>query len=448
MRPFQAAVEAGVLSAMCSYNRLTTPSTGETSYSCQHHESLTVDLKGRLGFEGWVMSDWTGTKSTVQAAMAGLDQEMPAGFFFGAALKRAVDSGEVDEAIIDDKVLRILSAMLTIGLFDNSSEFGDITQNVTSDDHRELCAELSAAATVLAKNDGQALPLVLDGPTAVKSILVVGDAAHAVPITGGAGSGQVIPSRVVTPLEGVKARVADAAAVSYLPTPAAGDDDAVAALSSAVAAADAVLVFVGITSGEGSDRDTLALAAGDDTMVALVTAAQPAMSAVVVACPGAVLTPWADGVDALLYNFMPGQEVGLAIASVLFGDVNPSARLPVTMPMKDNEVEFTKAQYPGTGLVLTANYTEGLLIGHRWYDANGVEPQVCSSKGSGVRIGCTRSSCRQGSTLIVILTNLFSCLIPSPDHDSSLLGTASPTLPSNTHRPARPHAMTPPARPP
>jgi beta-glucosidase len=376
MPPFQAAVEAGVLSAMCSYNRITTPSTGETSYSCQHHESLTVDLKGRLGFEGWVMSDWTGTKSTVQAAMAGLDQEMPAGFFFGEALKHAVNSGEVDEAIINDKVLRVLSAMITIGLFDNSTKFGDITQNVTNDEHRELCAELSAAATVLAKNDGQALPLVLDGPKAVKSILIVGDAAHDVPITGGAGSGQVVPSRVVTPLEGVQARAADAAAVSYLPTPALDDDDAAAVLSAAAAVADAVLVFVGITSGEGSDRDTLALAAEDDAMVALVTAAQPTVSAVVVACPGAVLTPWADDVDALLYNFMPGQEVGRAIASVLFGDVNPSARLPVTMPTTDNEVEFTTEQYPGMGLILTANYTENLLIGYRWYDANGVEPQV------------------------------------------------------------------------
>jgi len=372
MPPFQAAIESGVLSAMCSYNRLTTPATGETAYACQHHESLTVDLKGRLGFEGWVMSDWTGTKSTVQAATAGLDQEMPAGLFFGAALKRAVVNGEVDEAIVDDKVLRILSAMFTIGLFDNTTDFGDVTNNVTCDEHRALAQELSAAATVLAKNDGQALPFK---PDAMNNILVVGDAAHNAPVTGGAGSGQVVPSRVVTPFEGVRARVGDTAVVSYLPTPAPGDDAAAAALTAAAAAADATLVFVGITSGEGSDRETLALAAAEDAMVELVAAANPAVSVVVVACPGAVLTPWAASVDAVLYNFMPGQEVGGAIASVLFGDVNPSARLPVTMPNEDNEIEFTQEQYPGTGLILTANYTEQLLIGHRWYDANSKIPQ-------------------------------------------------------------------------
>ena len=144
-------------------------------------------------------------------------------------------------------------------------------------------------------------------------------------------------------------------------------------------AADTAIVFVATTSAEGSDRGTLALKDNGDALVAAVVKANP-RTVVVVSGPGAVLMPWADDVEAVLINFMPGQEGGNAIVRVLFGDVDPSGKLPITIPNRDNEVEFTQAQYPG---VFTdpddpsqqeATYSERLEVGYRWYDAHGKSP--------------------------------------------------------------------------
>ena len=144
-------------------------------------------------------------------------------------------------------------------------------------------------------------------------------------------------------------------------------------------AADTAIVFVATPSAEGSDRGTLALKDNGDALVAAVVKANP-RTVVVVSGPGAVLMPWADDVAAVLLNFMPGQEGGNAIVRVLFGDVSPSGKLPITIPNRDNEVEFTQAQYPG---VFTdpddpsqqkATYSERLEVGYRWYDAHGKSP--------------------------------------------------------------------------
>ena len=111
-------------------------------------------------------------------------------------------------------------------------------------------------------------------------------------------------------------------------------------------------------------------------MVSAIAAAQP-NTVVVMSVPGAVLTPWADEVPAIVTNFMPGQAAGSAIADILFGKVNPSARLPLTFPNTDNDQNMSPAQYPGLPdpeAPLYANYTEGLFVGYRYYDKHGIEP--------------------------------------------------------------------------
>ncbi len=124
------------------------------------------------------------------------------------------------------------------------------------------------------------------------------------------------------------------------------------------------VVVVATTSSEGSDRENLSLGNGQDELVTTVLAVNP-RTIVSVRSPGAVLMPWAAQVPAVLLSWLPGQEAGNALADVLFGAVNPSARSPVTMPNKDNEVGFTKAEYPGVGEPPQAEYLEGLLIGYR-----------------------------------------------------------------------------------
>jgi len=134
--------------------------------------------------------------------------------------------------------------------------------------------------------------------------------------------------------------------------------------------ADAVLVFVGTLSQEGSDRDSLSM--DSDDLVATLAKAAGSKLAVIASVPGAVLMPWSRDVAAVLTNFMPGQQAGNAIADVLFGRVNPSGKLPLTFPNKENEVGFTEAQWPGLPAddPAYAYYSEKLLVGYRHYDAH------------------------------------------------------------------------------
>jgi beta-glucosidase len=148
-----------------------------------------------------------------------------------------------------------------------------------------------------------------------------------------------------------------------------------ALLAEAVAAArgaDAAIVFVDDVTTEGSDRATLALPGDQDRLIAAVAAANP-RTIVVLHTGGPVLMPWIDDVEAVLAAWYPGQESGDAIAAVLFGDVNPSGRLPITFPASDEQGPGqTRASFPGDGT--SVRYEEGLLVGYRWYDAKEEEP--------------------------------------------------------------------------
>lgn len=447
-RPFAAAVDAGVGSAMCSYNRI------NNTYACENEFTLNL-LKSDLGFRGWVMSDWGATHSTVQAAMAGLDQQMPDDSYFGAALAAAVASGSVPSSRIDDMVMRMLTPMAALGLLDNPPT-GNLNANASSLNHDVLARTLAERSITLLKNDGNLLPL---NAKSLKSIGVFGDETTVV----GGGSGGVVLPYVVTPIAGiatylnasqpvrpvncsfvkdvdfyqpgnpcVDATSADDCcaqctaqtscnAFTFTPgtmcsggsgtggacwikpnnagqTPHSGFVSGTCAavppyvgpvnltyndgtdLASAVALAksvDVAVVVVATTSHEGADRGNLSLPWWQDDLVAAVVAANP-RTVVVARCPGACLMPWANAVPAILFQLMPGQEAGSALANALFGTVNPSGKLPVSFPnnMSDTWL-LSPAQYPGTQRSnpwLEADYTENLLIGYRWYDAQNTNP--------------------------------------------------------------------------
>ncbi len=192
-QPFEGAVESNVGSFMCSYNKV------NSMWSCENPDTLKGDLKGSLGFEGWVMSDWGATHSL--SINAGLDQEMPGRTYFGpSAMQKALDDGTVDMAAIDDSVLRILTPMYEMGIMDRSDDF-DLDNDVTSDAHTALATDLSAASHVLLKNEDGALPIKVDGDKQVK-IALIGTMARE-PIVGGGGSGSVYPKKVDTPYSGL-----------------------------------------------------------------------------------------------------------------------------------------------------------------------------------------------------------------------------------------------------
>jgi beta-glucosidase len=325
--------------SQCSYNKI------YGVWSCENPTTLRDDLKKSLNFTGFVMSDWGGTHST--SIREGLDIEMPAGDFMGDTLLQLVTNGTIDVSFVDDSIMRILVPMFQFGLFDNYRPDPSLTctNNVTSVEHNDLARTLSAASTILLKNDAPLnatsplLPLNLNDPS-LTSIAVIGLADVNNAITHGGGSGAVDPSRVVSPLAGILAHVNGRVKVLY-------DDGTNLNRASALAASCSVaIVFVGASNGrEGHDRTTLAVDFLLDDLVEHVSSHQPRV-VVVVSAPGAVLVPWRNHVPALVLNLLGGQEVGSAIADVLFGQVNPSARLPITLPLTDNDQQFSISQFP------------------------------------------------------------------------------------------------------
>jgi beta-glucosidase len=203
---FKAAVQQGAAGAvMCAYNQV----NGE--YSCQNGDLLAAALKAAWGFDGFVVSDWfLATKDTVQAANAGLDMEMPLGTHFGDALKQAIADGQVPMSRLDDMVRRILAAEIRVGLFDHPVASPPLA-DVSTAAHRQLAAQIAERGSVLLKNDGGVLPF----GGRVHSVAVIGyDAGDHFQFTEG-GSGAVLPSDLVSPLQGITARAGPAVKVTY-----------------------------------------------------------------------------------------------------------------------------------------------------------------------------------------------------------------------------------------
>jgi beta-glucosidase len=190
--PFEAAVNAGVGSVMCSYNKI------NDLWSCENPTTLQHDLKDTLGFQGFVMSDWGATHSA--SMNAGLDQEMPGRRHMDGELAALVKSGNVSMAKVNDSTLRILTPMFQMNLFD-INQTGSLTNNVTSAAHNKVARDLAVKSTVLLKNDNALLPLDATKPCKVG---IFGSTAMAPNVHGG-GSGQVVPYYTSAPLDAIKA---------------------------------------------------------------------------------------------------------------------------------------------------------------------------------------------------------------------------------------------------
>jgi beta-glucosidase len=352
--PFQTAVSGGVGTFMCAYIKT------NGVYSCENPHVLGDLLKKQLDFGGWVMSDWGGTHSTAASASAGLDQEMPDDRYYGRALEKAVTDGQVSMATLDEHVRRILVTMFRHGLFDRQQP-GNWDSNVRSPEHDAFSRRVAEQGTVLLKNDGNILPL-----SRASSITVIGADGGDKPQIEGTGSSGVVAPYVVSPLEGIRRRAGRGSRVTY-----ADGKDLASAASLAKSAAVAI-VFVSTNEGEGHDRPNLRLPGNQDELVSTVAAANP-RTIVVLNTGGPVLMPWVESVRGVIEAWYPGQEDGNAIAAILFGDVNPAGKLPLTFPRTADKIPTsTPQQWPGVNG--KSVYSEKLNVGYRWYDANGNEP--------------------------------------------------------------------------
>jgi beta-glucosidase len=455
------------------------PSPPPSSWACENNATLTADLKTRFGFNGWVMSDWGATHSTIPSALNGLDQQMPDDSYFGAALATAVANGQVPESRIDDMVMRMLTPMYALGVFANNpaqDPTRNLGANATSDAHNALARELAEQSITLLKNTNKLLPA---NPSTIKSVVILGDdtTVHS------AGSGGVSVPYVVTPFMGIytllngpytpPSRPANCTfynntdfyqpsnpcvnaasaqdccakcsadfscnAFAYVdgatcatppvlrprggakplaspasaaggacwkkpdttgnktspgivggtcvpippPTPPPGAVNVTAytgqnttTAAALAAGADLVVVNVATTSSEGSDRADLSLPQWQNDLVYAALAANNNV-VVVARCPGACFMPWKADAPAILFQLMPGQESGNALAAAIFGAVNPSGKLPVSFPEDMDQTwlgsPVNPEQFPGVDHGLgfpEATFSEGLFVGYRWYDAH------------------------------------------------------------------------------
>ena len=372
--------DSKVQSVMCSYNLV------NDVYACENSYLLNTVLKEDWGFPGFVMSDWDATHSTVKAAQNGLDQEQPEDIYFGSSLKQAIANGQVSQSRLDNMVHRILRAMFASGLFDHPAAIHPI--NAVAD--AALAQEIEEQGAVLLKNTGV---LPLDG-TKLASIAVIGSHADVGVLSGG-GSAQVTPvggpaltegrpcppcgRQVVwdpsSPLNAIKAK-GPGINVQF-------NDGTDAASAAALAASSSVaIVFVSQWESEGMDEPSLNFTdvihdvpIDQDALVKAVAAANP-NTVVVMENGGPETMPWLGNMSAVLEAWYPGQCGGEAIANILFGDVNPSGKLPMTFPASVNDLPRpVVARPPDSTTPFPIDYTiDGFNVGYKWYDVKGLTP--------------------------------------------------------------------------
>ena len=354
---FEAAVQEGAAaSVMCSYSYINgTP-------ACQNPYTLSTVLRHQYGFGGFVTSDWGATHSTAASANAGLDMDMPgSGNYFGSALRSAVSSGAVSMATLNSMVSHVLTEMFAFGLFDKPAT-GSLAETATNTTNRADATALAEEGTVLLRNGGNLLPL----GSRDRSVAVIGADASSSPQTAGGGSAGVTSSGTVTPLQGITAAAPSGVTIRYN----SGSSESSAA--TLAASSTVAIVFASYPESEGADLTSIDLGTAQDSLISAVAAANP-RTIVVLNTGSAVTMPWLSSVAGVLEAWYPGQQDGTAIAAVLFGNSDPSGHLPVTFPTSLSQVPAsTAAQWPGTGG--TVDYSEGINVGYRWYQANHLTP--------------------------------------------------------------------------
>ena len=371
---FHIGIEIGNPGAvMCSYNAI------NGDYACENKYLLTEVLKKAWKFKGFVVSDWGATHSVVKASAAGLDNEEPEDIDYGEPLKKAVQEGKVPVAELDDHVRRVLRSEFASGIVDypRKRSVVDVERGL------ETSRQVAEQSIVLLKNDKGVLPL---DRAKVRSIAIVGTHADEGMISGG-GSAQVDPpgfsapawkAHVWFPTSPLKAVAAKAPGMSVRFASGA-DPAATAALAQQ---SDVAIVFVHQWTSEDFDLSNLSLPDNQDAMIDQVASANP-RTIVVIESGSAVTMPWIDKVSGVLEAWYAGSKGADAVANILFGDVNPSGKLPMTFPRSEADLPHPREVIPSPSMLGKAavmatgeakptfevHYDEGLKVGYKWYDA-------------------------------------------------------------------------------
>jgi Beta-glucosidase-related glycosidases len=358
---FEGAVkQAQPWTVMCAYNKV----NGE--FASENKELLTDILKDEWGHEGFVVSDWGAVNERVKGLAAGLELEMPASHGEGEQqIVEAVRSGELDEAMLDAAVERLLT--IVFRAVDNRRP--DTT--VDPEEHHRLAREIAWESMVLLKNDDHILPLAKGG-----RIAVIGAMAKEARYQG-SGSSQIRPTRLEDISEELAKSAGDQAELRYAKGyELNGEEPDQALMAEAVQLAvesEVAILFAGLPSryeSEGFDRKHLRIPANQVALIEAVGKAQPNL-VVVLSNGSPIEMPWLCSAKGVLEAYLGGQALGGAIADLLFGDANPSGRLAETFPVQlsDNPSYLF---FPGEGNKV--EYREGIFVGYRYYDKKNIQP--------------------------------------------------------------------------
>ena len=423
LRGFQRVVEdAQPYTVMCSYNRVNGVFASEDPFL------LTRVLRDEWGFAGLVVSDWGAVNDRVSALAAGLDLEMPSsGGVTDAQIVAAVRDGSLDESVVDASAARV--AHLATRWQGTPRVVGPLDV----DAHHALAREVAGRSIVLLKNDGGLLPL-----RAERSVALIGAFVDQ-PRYQGAGSSMINPTRIDSVAHEIVGKAGEDLVSRAQGFTLDGSGDAAALRAEAVALAaehDVAVVFLGLPAAaesEGYDREHIDLPAVQLELLDAVLEVNP--DTVVVLSNGSVVAlPFADDVSAILEGWLLGQAGGGAIADVLYGDVNPSAKLTETIPVR---LEDSPAFLNFPGEDGHVRYGEGLFVGYRWYDARRIDVTFPFGHGLSyttfaygdaaatvgadgdveVRVTVTNTGERAGREVVQVYTGLASTAVQRPERE-------------------------------
>ena len=361
---FHAAVNAGTATIMASYNKLNGFYASENSYL------LTQVLKS-WGFNGWVVSDWGATHSLQNAFNAGLDVEMPHSQFFNReAMVKALAENQISNAMLDNKVYRILLSIFKSGVFDADVTKYPPLSTVGSSEHLAVAKKAAQEGLVLLKNRSEVLPLKLNQ---LHSLALLGPGALNLSI-GGGGSSMVAPTSTISPVAALQTKLGRNFKLNFIANPTPLSPQQNEQTSETLAAeSDVAVIFVGAFDSEGHDRSNISLPADQNQLISSVAKANP-RTVVVITGGNPVAMPWLNEVAAVVYAWYPGQLGSEAIADLLLGNINPSGKLPISFP-KSWQEHPAFGHYPeDPGLPGQVTYSEGIYVGYRFYDTKKMAP--------------------------------------------------------------------------
>jgi len=385
---FKASVmEGGAYTVMAAYNKFRGDWCSENDYLNRQI------LRKEFGFKGVLMTDWSAAHTTVKAALTGLDLEMGTDkndyneWYFANPLIKAVEEGKVPMAIVDEKAGNVLRVMFKTKMFDEEKrEKG----KMNTPEHQQAAYNSAAEAAVLLQNNGNLLPLHFDK---LKSIAIIGDNATRKHCGGGLSS-EIKALYEITPLQAMQQKFGATVKINFAQGYEkqsvfkegnnSGQSGAAKVdwklIDEAVKLAkesEVAIVFAGLNHDfdtESSDKQSMDLPYGQDVLIREVAKANPNTVVVIIAGSPVKLAGIVYRVPSILWSWFGGMEAGNAVADLLSGKINPSGKLPFTLPVSlEQSPAHALGNFPGRDLKV--NYEEDILVGYRWFDTKKIQPQ-------------------------------------------------------------------------